>query len=208
MAAGRFHFFSYVSRLKLIDRWSLMRCVQRENVQEHSHQVAVVAHALAVIKNKYFGGQVNADRICAMALYHDATEVITGDLPTPVKYFNPQIREAYQELEGHAADQLLKLLPQDLQPDFAPLVHSDQADPETRQILKSADTLCAYLKCLEERAAGNSEFRKAEKALFEKLEQARKYPEVNYFIEQFVPSFTLTLDEMSEGSLVGTDSVK
>lgn len=192
------HFFAYLSRMKLIDRWSLMRSVQPENVQEHSLQVAVTAHALALIKNKYFGGSLNADQICVMAIFHDATEVLTGDLPTPVKYFNPSIREAYKEIESSAASQLISLLPLDLQGEYKNLLSIPADDLEARQIIKAADVICAYIKCLEEKTAGNHEFSRAQKVIDEKLAQYRGRPEVAYFMEKFVPSFALTLDDMSE----------
>ncbi|MEQ1878171.1 MAG: 5'-deoxynucleotidase [Bdellovibrionia bacterium] len=193
-----FHFFSYISRLKLIDRWSLMRCVEKENVQEHSYQVAVVAHALALIKNKHFGGEVSPERIATQALFHDATEVMTGDLPTPVKYFSPELRIAYKAFEGHAAAQLLKLLPDDLRGDYVDLVNIPNEERETAAIIKAADLLCAYIKCLEEKNAGNKEFSRAQKSIEARLLDLRPRPEVAYFIDHFVPSFTLTLDEMSD----------
>jgi 5'-deoxynucleotidase len=184
--------------MKLIDRWSLMRCLQRENVQEHSLQVAVVAHALALIKNKKFGGKVAPERVALYAIFHDATEVLTGDMPTPVKYFNPEIREAYKAIEGHAAKQLVKLLPAEFQPEYKELLSPSADEAELQQLIKAADTLCAYIKCLEEKAAGNNEFNKAERTILQKVETLRARPEVQYFLENFVPSFTLTLDEMSQ----------
>jgi len=193
-----YHFFSYLSRLKFIDRWSLMRCVQRENVQEHSHQVAVIAHALALIKNKYFDGQVDCHRICALALYHDATEVLTGDLPTPVKYFNREMRSAYQEIEAHAAKKLISLLPESLQEEYVKLISISDEEKQAKEIIKDADILCAYIKCLEERSAGNNEFSRAQKSIEEKIKFISQKPEVNFFIKNFVPSFTKTLDEMSD----------
>jgi 5'-deoxynucleotidase len=193
-----FHFYAYLSRLKLIDRWSLMRCVQRENVAEHSLQVAVIAHALALIGKKYFDSKVDPERVALAAIYHDATEVMTGDLPTPVKYFNGQIRDAYRAIEGHATDQLLKLLPKDFHDDYKALLSPPEADLELLRLIKAADTICAYAKCLEERAAGNQEFSRAQKTIEEKLEHHRKLPEVDYFMKHFAPSFALTLDEISK----------
>jgi 5'-deoxynucleotidase len=190
------HFFAYLARMKLIDRWSLMRCTQRENVQEHSLQVAILAHALCLIKNKYFEGRVNAENVALKAIFHDATEVLTGDLPTPVKYFNDEIREAYNQIEEHAVDQLMKLLPPEFIDDYRSLLSED---PETKAIIKAADTLAAYLKCVEEEAAGNREFSRAKKSIEAKLQEFRKRaPEVEYFMTTFVPSFSLTLDELSE----------
>ncbi len=175
-----------------------MRCVQKENVQEHSFQVAVVAHALAVIKNKYYGGAVDPENIATMALFHDATEVITGDLPTPVKYFSQELRTAYKAIEGHAAVQLLQLLPEDMRGDYRDLVKIPFENRDGKEIIKAADLLCAYIKCLEERAAGNNEFSRAQKSIESRLLELRSRPEVGFFIDRFVPSFTLTLDEMSD----------
>jgi len=176
----------------------LMRCVQQENVQEHSLQVAVIAHALALIKQKKFGGGADPERVATLALFHDATEVLTGDLPTPVKYFNPEIREAYRALEGHAAKQLLKLLPGDMRGDYEDLLTIKEEEHEAKDLIKIADTICAYIKCLEEKGAGNLEFSRAEKALGEKLKTFSSQPEVAHFIENFVPGFTMTLDEISK----------
>jgi 5'-deoxynucleotidase len=183
--------------MKLIERWSLMRSTQKENVQEHSLQVAVIAHALAVIKNKFGGGTVNAERVALLSLYHDATEVLTGDLPTPVKYFNPEIRQTYKEIERHAADQLLQALPGDLRGDFSPLLNESEEDKELWGLVKAADKICAYIKCLEEKASGNPEFSVAEKTLLKTI-QSIETPEVSYFMKTFVPSFSKNLDEMSE----------
>lgn len=191
------HFFAYLSRMKLIERWSLMRSTQKENVQEHSLQVATTAHALAVIKNKYYGGKVNAERVALLSLYHDATEVLTGDMPTPVKYFNPEIRKTYKEIEKHAADQLLNALPEDLQSEFFPLLHEEPADKELWILIKAADKICAYIKCLEEKSAGNPEFSVAEKTIL-KVIKTMDSPEVEYFMKTFVPSFSKNIDEMSE----------
>ncbi|RYZ86001.1 MAG: 5'-deoxynucleotidase, partial [Proteobacteria bacterium] len=152
------HFFAYLARMKLIDRWSLMRCTERENVQEHSLQVAVVAHALALIKNKFYGGTLQAEKVALYAIFHDATEVLTGDLPTPVKYYNEDIRKAYKDIESHSVEQLLKLLPEEFKPDYRALLQIDDSESEIAALVKSADSICAYIKCLEELAAGNKEF--------------------------------------------------
>lgn len=193
-----FHFFAYLSRMKLIDRWSLMRCLQRENVQEHSLQVAIIAHALTLIKNKHFGGKLSPERVATLAIFHDATEVLTGDMPTPVKYFSHELRDAYRAIEGHAANQLLKLLPPEFQNDYRELLKVSEEEKEANRLIKAADTLSAYIKCLEEKAAGNNEFSRAEKSILQKIEHERALPEVDYFLKNFVPSFTLTLDEMSQ----------
>lgn len=195
MADRKFHFFAYLSRMKLIDRWSLMRCTQKENVQEHSLQVAIIAHAVALIKNQHFGGKVSADKVAVHAIFHDATEVLTGDLPTPVKYFNSEIRNAFTAVEDHAVAQLLSLLPQNLQSNYSEIFAD--ADVEIRKIVKAADVIAAYIKCLEEEAAGNREFSRAKKTIEEKLKALCEAPEVKYFADHFIPSFALTLDEIS-----------
>ncbi|MGZ3649581.1 MAG: 5'-deoxynucleotidase [Bdellovibrionota bacterium] len=189
------HFFAYLARMKLIDRWSLMRCTQRENVQEHSLQVAIIAHALALVKNKHFGGRLNPEKVAVQAIFHDATEVLTGDLPTPVKYFSPEIRNAYLAIEDHAVSQMLGLLPNDLRGEYAKIFGDE--DAEVARIVKSADVLAAYIKCLEEESAGNHEFSRAKKAIDAKLKSLCEQPEVRYFVEHFIPSFSLTLDEIS-----------
>lgn len=193
------HFFAHLSRLKLINRWPLMRNVRAENVSEHSLQVAMVAHALAVIKNRKFNGQLNAGHIALLAIYHDASEVLTGDLPTPVKYFNSHIAREYKAIEKIARQKLIAMLPQELQDSFAPLIDENQYSEEELSLLKQADALCAYLKCLEELAAGNHEFLPA-KSRLEKTLAARRSDEMDYFMQVFVPSFHLSLDEISQDS--------
>lgn len=190
------HFFAHLSRLKLINRWPLMRNVRTENVSEHSLQVAFVAHALAIIKNKHFDGKVNPERIALLAMYHDASEVITGDLPTPTKYYNPQITTEYKKIEKIAQNKLINMLPQELQDDFRTLIDDDFYDETEKNIVKQADALCAYLKTIEELSAGNNEFRLAEQRLKKTLSE-RGSLEMNYFLEIFVPSFSLSLDEIT-----------
>ncbi|EHZ6872763.1 5'-deoxynucleotidase [Providencia rettgeri] len=190
------YFFAHLARMKLIHRWPLMRNVRTENVSEHSLQVAMVAHALAIIKNRRFSGQVNAERIAMLAMYHDASEVITGDLPTPIKYHNQQIAHEYKKIEKFAQQKLLEMLPEELQDDFRELIIEDLQTDEEHSLVKQADSLCAYLKCLEELSAGNSEFKLAKKRL-EKILEERKSPEMDYFMEKFVPGFKLSLDEIS-----------
>jgi 5'-deoxynucleotidase len=155
----------------------------------------MIAHALAVIRNRMFGGAVNAERVAVLALYHDASEVLTGDLPAPVKNFNPEIKTAYKAIEAAAARKLLQMMPDALQADYRGLFVADDADREHRELVKAADKLCAYVKCLEEIGAGNPEFAKAEKALRASLD-ALALPEVRYFLDTFAPSFRLTLDEL------------
>ncbi|GAL34528.1 nucleotidase YfbR HD superfamily [Vibrio maritimus] len=190
------HFFAHLARMKLIQRWPLMRSVSTENISEHSLQVAFVAHALAIIKNKKFGGNTNPERIAILAMYHDTSEVLTGDLPTPVKYYNPEIAKEYKKIEAAAEHKLLSLLPEEFQEDFKPFLISNAAHEEDAQIVKQADSICAYLKCLEELSAGNHEYALAKKRLDETL-QERKTPEMDYFLHTFAPSFELSLDEIS-----------
>ncbi len=190
------HFFAYLSRMKFIRRWGLMHSAYPENIQEHSLRVAHLAHALALIRNRVFGGEVSPERVAALALYHDAAEVLTGDLPTPVKNFNPTIKTAYRGIEQAARDKLLSLLPAPLRPDYEPFFRPHDADRVHAELVRAADKLCAYLKCLEEISAGNPEFAQAEKALRATVE-ALALPEVSYFLETFVPSFRLTLDELT-----------
>ncbi|MBT9184778.1 5'-deoxynucleotidase [Pectobacterium punjabense] len=193
------HFFAHLSRLKLISRWPLMRNVRTENVSEHSLQVAFVAHALAVIKNRKFGDNLNVERIALLAMYHDASEVLTGDMPTPIKYYNAQIAHEYKKIEKIAQQKLIEMLPEELQQDYRMLLDDNYTSEEERAIVKQADALCAYLKCLEELSAGNAEFTLA-KARLEKTLQLRHSPEMDYFMTVFVPSFSLSLDEISQDS--------
>ena len=187
------HFFAYISRMRFIQRWALMRNTAPENVQEHSHQVAVLAHALAVIRSEKFGGSVDAGAVAVAALYHDASEILTGDMPTPIKYDNPAIRSAYKDVEAVAERKLLHMLPQELQSAYVPVL-TDIA-PETEQLVKAADKLSAYIKCVEELKAGNTEFREAA-AQTRKALESYGLPEVAYFLETFMDSFSLTLDEL------------
>ena len=158
------NFFAYMARMKLIRRWSLMKSVSEENIAEHSAQVAQIAHALALIKNRMFGGELNADRISVMALYHETSEVLTGDLPTPIKYYNPEIRKAYKEIEQVANDKLISMLPEELRPDYKEVIEVDSKSYEGI-LVKAADKISAYIKCIEEMRSGNKEFAKAEKSL-------------------------------------------
>ena len=188
------HFFAFINRMRFIQRWALMRNTAPENVQEHSHQVAVLAHALAVIQNQYFGGSVDPGRVAVAALYHDASEILTGDLPTPIKYYNPDIRDAYREVEQFSAHKLLHMLPEALRPSFAPLLREGY-DPGLRTLVKAADKLSAHIKCVEELKAGNAEFKQAAEQTLEAL-QGYGLPELDYFLEHFLPAFGLTLDEL------------
>lgn len=190
------HFFAYLAKMKFIQRWGLMRNTYMENIQEHSLQVAMIAHGLAIIKNRLFNGQVNPERVMVLAVFHDASEVITGDLAAPIKYFSPQIKTAYKEIEAVARQRLYGMLPEVLRDDYYAVFFEQEADEDHWELIKAADKICAYLKCLEELKAGNKEFAKAEKAV--KAEIARlDGPEVQYFMETFVPSVSLTLDELN-----------
>jgi 5'-deoxynucleotidase len=189
------HLFAYLSRMKFIKRWALMRNTYPESIQEHSQRVAVIAHALATIRNRLHGGSLDAARTALLALFHDASEVLTGDLPTPVKYFNPDMRAAYGRIEQAAADRLLATVPAALQPDYRPLFHESDPDREHWELVHAADKICAYLKCMEEVAAGNREFSRAEQALRATV-AAIPLPEVRYFLTEFAPSLRLSLDEL------------
>lgn len=190
-----YNFFAYMSRMKLIRRWSLMKAVDEENIAEHSASVAQIAHALAVIANRCYGKSVNADRVTTLALYHESSEVITGDLPTPIKYYNPEIRRTYGEIEKVANDKLLSMLPDELRGDYRPLIEQDEATYEHR-LVKAADKISAYVKCVEELKSGNREFAKAEAALKAEVESYYDLPEVKYFCDRFLESFSKTLDEL------------
>lgn len=190
------HFFAHLARMKHIQRWPLMRSISKENVSEHSLQVAFVAHALALIKNKKFGGDLNPERIAILGMYHDTSEVLTGDLPTPVKYYNPEIAKEYKKIEAAAEQKLLSMLPEEFREEFEPYLISKSSHSEDEKIVKQADTICAYLKCLEELSAGNHEFALAKKRLEITLKE-RSSPEMEYFLTTFAPSFQLSLDEIS-----------
>jgi len=189
------HFFAYLSRMKFIRRWGLMHSTYPENIQEHSLRVAQIAHALAIIRNRLFGGEVSPERTATLALYHDTSEVLTGDMPAPVKEFNPEIHRAYHAIEAASKEKLLGLIPEPLRPGYEPFFRPDERDRAHRDLVKAADKLCAYLKCVEEVAAGNREFSRAEQALRATVE-ALPQPEVRYFLETFAPSLKLTLDEL------------
>ena len=189
-------FFAMMARMKYIERWALMRNARQETISEHSMEVSMLAHALAVIGNRKLGKNYNAEKAALIGLYHDANEIITGDMPTPVKYFSKDIRAAYGEVEKASGERLLSMLPKDLQEEYRPLIAHDESLLEWR-IVKAADKLCAYVKCLEEKKSGNKEFDKAGKSVKKSIEKI-DLPEVQDFMIQFVPGFSLTLDEISE----------
>ena len=188
------NFFAYLSRMRYINRWGLMRNTFQENIQEHSHMVAVLAHALAVIRREVFGGEIDPGQAAAAALFHDAPEILTGDLPTPVIYYNPEIRQAYKEVEEVSARKLLSMLPDELRGTYEPLL-AEEYNEDLRAIVKAADKLSAYIKCVEELKAGNTEFKKAAEQTMAALEEM-DMEELEYFTERFLPAFSLTLDEL------------
>jgi len=189
----RSSFYAYLSRLRWIKRWGLKRNANPENVMEHSWEVSVIAHTLALIKNRYFEGRVDAQAVATAALYHDVTEVITGDLPTPIKYHSEAINSAYKQIEKQAEMELVNLLPPELREDFEALIQHENMPEEHRQIIKAADKISAYLKCQAELKAGNREFEVAAEQIAEALKNSDQ-PEVVFFMQAFVPSCGLTLD--------------
>lgn len=190
------HFFAYLAKMKFIQRWGLMRNSCPENIQEHSLQVAMIAHGLAIIKNTLFAGNVDAGKTALLALFHDVGEVITGDLATPIKNFTPEIKKAYAQIDVVAREKLLQLLPEQLMEAYRSLFFAGEAAPELWQLIKAADRICAYVKCLEERKTGNTEFLKAEVSI-KKAIDSLDMPEVAYFMNTFVSSFLLPLDELN-----------
>ena len=189
-----YNFYPMIARMRYINRWGLMRNTQTENIQEHSHMVAVLAHGLAVIQNEKFGGQVDPGQVAVAALYHDASEILTGDMPTPIKYDNPDIQLAYKQVEAVAEAKLLSMLPEDLRPAYEEAITI--VDPEVTALVKAADKLDAYLKCVEEVKAGNAEFKKAKEQTYAALCQ-NPIPALQYFMEHFLEGFSLTLDELN-----------
>ncbi|MBQ8885732.1 MAG: 5'-deoxynucleotidase [Clostridia bacterium] len=190
----RHDFYAYLDRMKYIKRWQLMRSTREENIMEHSQGVAVLAHALAVIHNGVFGGNADVGKTVLYAMYHETSEVMTGDLPTPIKYHNQSIHGAYKELEKTACEKMTEMLPEVMKKEIAPFVLADEESVEYK-LVKAADKLSAYIKCLEELRSGNKEFSKAKKSIEAELKN-RKMPEIDYFFEHFIPSFSLTLDEL------------
>ena len=201
-----YHFFAYLSRMRYIGRWSLMRNAVDENIQEHSHQVAVLAHALGVIRRDVFGVDCDPEDYATVALYHDCSEILTGDLPTPIKYHSAEIRDAYRAVEQLACDKLLSTLPEALRGAFDDVMDGERA-ARCHDLVKAADKLSAYIKCIEERKAGNDEFLSAEMQTRAILENCG-LPEVRYFLDNFIPAFELTLDELGaieQGADDGTE---
>jgi len=188
-------FFAVFFRQKYINRWGLMRNVMNENLSTHAAEVSCIAHALALIGNTYFNKKYDADRVAILALYHDMPEVFTGDLPTPVKYANQALRQCYAELENQATEQLIDRLPTELQAEYEKILDSDASDMETKKLIKGADKLCALIKCIEEEKSGNKDFSSARESTEKSLRDMR-FDELDYFMENFLPAFSGTLDEL------------
>lgn len=188
------HFYSMIMRMKYIERWGLMRNTQKETLSEHSLEVAFIAHALAIIKNRRLSGNVNPDRAAVCALFHDTSEILTGDLPTPIKYYSDEIKTVYKQIESVAGKQLCELLPEDLKPDYLEIFNNE--DKEIEAIVKAADKISALIKCITEIEAGNREFLEAEKSTRKAIENLH-LPEADIFMEEFLDSFSLSLDELN-----------
>ncbi len=189
-------FFAIISRMKYINRWSLMRNTFTENISEHSLDVAFIAHLLSVLRNKRFGGNVDPERAAVLAMYHDATEILTGDLPTPIKYYNKDIKSVYSEIEDKASRQLLSYLPDDIKDVYEPLLSRNENDSELWMLVKAADKISALIKCVEERQMGNKDFIDAENATLKTIRDMHM-PEADAFLEEFMPSYGLTLDKQT-----------
>lgn len=187
-------FFSFISRLRYINRWALFKNKETENLADHSAEVAFLAHALAIIKNKKFDGKVNAERVTLLALYHDTPELITGDMPSSVKYYGTEMKPLYDKIEDVAVDEMISMLPEEFKEDFKPLLSHTEEEKELWQIVKNADILSALIKCLREKSSGNSDFDKPMDAIAEKVKiMSNQYPEVDYFVKVFMPAFGFKL---------------
>jgi 5'-deoxynucleotidase len=193
----QYDFFAFLSRMRYISRWGLMRNTVPENIQEHSLDVAVIAHALALIRNTYFNGSLDPSRAALYGIFHDASEIFTGDMPTPVKHFNPDFKKSFHELEDRARRKLLAMLPPELAREYEPLFFFEDQE-EYALLVKAADRIAALTKCIEEGKSGNREFRRAEVEHLEQL-SASSLPEVIYFLEKLVPGYRLSLDELKLG---------
>lgn len=189
------NFFAFTSRIKYINRWALMRNTETENLSQHSQEVASVAYALALIGNKRLSKKYNAERAAVLGLYHDVPEIITGDMPTPVKYYNEDMRNTFKTIEDNAARKLLGMLPDDLKEEYTSLFIRQNEDSELWKLVKAADKISAYIKCIEERKAGNTEFLEAESST-KKLIKSLGCPEADIFTEEFIPPFELSLDKL------------
>lgn len=190
-----YHFFAMMSRMRFIDRWALMRNTQEENISEHSLEVAMIAHNLAIISNVRFGNHLNVEKVALIGMFHDCTEIITGDMPTPIKYHSEELRSAFQEVENLACEQLLSMLPEDIRVYYSDLFKPKEEDAYLWTLVKAADKISAYCKCIEEEKSGNTEFIQAKKTLYDAI-QAMNLKETAVFIEEYIPSFNMTLDEL------------
>lgn len=192
------HFFAMLSRMKYINRWGLMRNTRNENICEHSLEVAFIAHALGIINNEEFGGSLDADRLALLGMYHDVTEIVTGDMPTPIKYYNPVIKNAYKDVEKIAGAELLKGLPENMQKRYAALLVEDEKESKLWRYVKVADKISALIKCIEEKKMGNCDFAQAEETITKTIYDM-KLPEADYFMEHFIPAYAMTIDESGNG---------
>ncbi|WMJ78136.1 MULTISPECIES: 5'-deoxynucleotidase [unclassified Sedimentibacter] len=189
------NFYALISRMKYINRWGLMRNTKEENVSEHSLDVSVIAHALAIIQKKRMGKDIDVNKTVLFAIYHDSSEILTGDMPTPIKYFNPAINNAYKEVELSASKTLLKMLPEDFYQEYEPILIPEAEDEEVWKTVKAADKLSAYIKCIEEEKSGNREFTNAKQSIFRELSSMNRQ-DVKIFMDEFLGGYGLTLDEM------------
>lgn len=189
-------FYAMLARMKYIERWALMRNSEKENISEHSLEVAIIAHALALLGNKRLGKSYQPEHVAILGIYHDCTEIITGDMPTPIKYENPEIQSAYKQIEKTAAFRLLNMLPEDLRETYEPYFISQPEDKEALLLVKAADKISALIKCIEEAKAGNQEFQSAENTIKNSI-TALHCPEADIFMEEFLPTYYLTLDELN-----------
>ncbi|WP_251424739.1 5'-deoxynucleotidase [Veillonella agrestimuris] len=190
-------FFAFLKRMRFINRWSLMRNTERENIQEHSLEVAMIAHNLAALRNEYFGGSVDLNKVAVIAMYHEVSEIFTGDMPTPIKYFDPKLRSLYGEIETLAQEKMLTTLPARLQSVYRPILVEAEHSEEW-PLVKAADTLSAYMKCVNELHAGNDEFKEAHDSILIKLKELNM-PEVDMFIEEYIPALDKSLDQLNYG---------
>lgn len=188
-------FFAFLSRMKYIQRWALMRNTESENLCQHSFEVAVIAHSLALIGNRFFGRHYDPGRAAVLGLYHDAPEIFTGDMPTPAKYFADEIKVAYSSLEGASSTKLINSLPGELQKDYAELIRGSRRDEELRRLVKAADKISALIKCEEELKVGNREFAGAYDSTLKKIREM-DMPEVGYFMDNFFEAYSRNLDQL------------
>lgn len=191
-----YHFFAMMSRMKYIERWALMRNAEPENISEHSLEVSMIAHMLTLISNKRLGNKYDAERAAVLALYHDSTEIITGDMPTPIKYYNKEMKTTFQEIEDIAAKQLIQMLPEDFQEDYEKIFFKQDEDAYLWRLVKAADRISALIKCIEEGKAGNTEFIKAKDTIETSIRESG-LKEADIFMKEFLPSYYMTLDELS-----------